>query len=73
MTDTTDTGYIQKVWVPYPYDSDVYIFVTAQKLEWMEDLPPTTEYTPDYYTWFHVQELKNPPGIPQPDPLEVVG
>lgn len=56
MADITNVGYIQKVWVPYPYESDVYVFVTAEKLEWMEYLPPVTEYTPDYYTWFHKAE-----------------
>ena len=54
--DVTNAGYIQKLWVPYPYESDVYVFVTAEKLDWLENVPPETEYDPDYYTWYHREE-----------------
>lgn len=53
LAGVTDAGYIQKVWVPYPEESKVYVFVSATLLEHLEQVPPITEFTPDYYTWFH--------------------
>jgi hypothetical protein len=51
--DVTNVGYIQKVWVPYQGESNVYVFVTFEDLQYMHSLPPDTEYKPDYYSWFH--------------------
>ena len=51
--DVTDAGYIQKIWVPYPYESEVYVFVTSEELDWLGEIPPETEFDPDYYHWVH--------------------
>jgi len=53
LADVTNAGYIQKLWVPYTNESEVYVFVTAVKLEWLEVVPPKSEFDPDYYRWYH--------------------
>ena len=50
LANTTDAGYIQKVWVPYDKSSNVYVFVSYEKFE---VLPEETEFDPDLYRWYH--------------------
>jgi len=50
LADTTDAGYIQKVWVPYDKSSTVYVFVSYNKFD---ELPEYTEFNPDFERWFH--------------------
>ena len=47
---TYGDGYIQKVWVPYDKSSNVYVFVSQERLE---ELPEETEFDPDFYRWVH--------------------
>ena len=56
LVGQTDDGYIQKVWVPYYDESQVYVLVSNQgDLADLNPyhLPAQTEFDPDYYTWFH--------------------
>ena len=47
----TDAGFIQKVWVPYPKMSDVYVFVSYDGS--LTAMPDKSEFNPPYYKWFH--------------------
>lgn len=51
LAGQTDAGFIQKVWVPYPDEDTVYVFVSYDGN--LTSMPGVTEFDPDYYKWFH--------------------
>ena len=53
LVGQTDAGYFNKMWIPYDGESQVYILISFNDNLDPNKLPESTEFDPDYYTWFH--------------------
>jgi len=51
LAGKTDIGYIQKVFVPYQGEGNVYVFVSYEKD--LTTIQYVNEFDPDFYKWFH--------------------
>jgi hypothetical protein len=51
LAGQTDAGFIQKVWVPYQYESAVTVFVSDDPR--LTSIPIPNGFDPDYYKWLH--------------------